>query len=131
MGEGPSEGELVMKVPEAEEKVREAIIEIRKVFTNKKWCKWADAWLSGADRSVESAVSIAEDMARRAPTKTTPGRPPSRGALLSLPAGNAALAAAIVARSSDELDQFAVMMLEEYVKRKELPPASKGGRQKQ
>jgi len=117
-----------MKVPEAEEKVREAIVEIRKVFTNKKWCKWADAWLSGADRSVESAVSIAEQLARRAPTKTTPGRPASRAALLSMPAGNAALAAAIVARSSDELDQFAAMMLEEYVKRKALPPASKGGR---
>lgn len=117
-----------MKVPEAEEKVRETIIEIRKVFTNKKWCKWADAWLSGADRSVESAISIAEDMARRrAPAKTTAGRPSSRGALLSLPAGNAALAAAIVARSSDELDQFAAMMLEDYVKGKGLPPASKGG----
>jgi hypothetical protein len=121
-----------MKVPEAEEKVRETIIEIRKVFTNKKWCKWADAWLSGTDRSVESAVSIAEDMARRrAPTKTTAGRPSSRGALLSLPAGNAALAAAIVARSGDELDQFAAMMLEEYVKGKGLPPASKGGGQRQ
>src|SRR5215467_3058776 len=107
-----------MKVPEAEEKVRDTIIEIRKVFTNKKWCKWADAWLSGADRSVESATSIAEDMARRAPTKTSAGRSTSRAALLSLPAGNAALAAAIVARSSDELDQFAVMMLEEYVKTK-------------
>lgn len=117
-----------MKVPEAEEKVREAIIEIRKVFTNKKWCKWADAWLSGADRSVESAVSIGEDLARRAPTKAPPGRPSSRAALLSMPAGNAALAAAIVARSSGELDQFAAMMLEEYVTRKVLPPASKGGR---
>jgi hypothetical protein len=117
-----------MKVPEAEEKVREAIIEIGKGFTNKKWRKWADAWLSGADRSVESAVSIAEDMARRAPTKTTPGQPASRAALLAMPAGNAALAAAIVARSSGELDQFAAMMLEEYVKRKELPPASKSGR---
>jgi hypothetical protein len=117
-----------MKVSEAEERVREAILEIRKVFTNKKWCKWADAWLSGADRSAESAVSIAEDMARRAPTKTTTGRPTSRGALLSLPAGNAALAAAIVARGGDELDQFAAMMLEEYVKRKVQPPALKGGR---
>ena len=37
-----------MEVPEAEEKVREIIIEIRKVFTNKKWCQWADAWLSQA-----------------------------------------------------------------------------------
>ena len=117
-----------MKVEEAEEKVREAIIEIRKVFTNKKWCKWADAWLSGADRSAESAMSIAEDMARRRPAKTTVGRPSSRGAQLSLPAGNAALAAAIVARSSDELDKFAALMLEEYVKGKGLPPTSKGGR---
>ena len=55
-----------MKVPEAEEKVRETIIEIRKVFTNKKWCKWADAWLLSMDRSVESAVSIAEDIWRAA-----------------------------------------------------------------
>jgi hypothetical protein len=29
----------------AEEKVREAVVAIRKVFTNKKWCKWADEWL--------------------------------------------------------------------------------------
>jgi NAD/NADP transhydrogenase alpha subunit len=117
-----------MKVPEAEEKVRETIIEIRKVLTNKKWCKWADAWLSGADRSVESAISIAEEMARRrAPAKTTAGRSSSRRPLLSLSAGNAALAAAIVARSTGELDQFAAMMLAEYVKGRGLPTASKEG----
>jgi hypothetical protein len=34
-----------MKVAEAEKKVREAVIEIRKLSTNKKWCNWADAWL--------------------------------------------------------------------------------------
>jgi hypothetical protein len=117
-----------MKVPEAEEKVRETIIEIRKVFTNKRWCKWADAWLSGADRSVESAISIGEDMARRrSPAKTSAGRSSSRRALLSLSAGNVALAAAIVARSSGELDQFAAMMLAEYVKGGEFSPASKEG----
>jgi NAD/NADP transhydrogenase alpha subunit len=121
-----------MKVPEAEEKVRETIIEIRKLFTNKKWCKWADAWLSGADRSAESAISTAEDMARRrVSAKTTAGRSSSRGALLSRSAGNAALAAAIVARSSGELDEFAAMMLAEYVKGKGLPSASKEGGQAQ
>ena len=105
-----------MKVAEAERKVRETITEIRKVFTNKKWRAWADAWLSGADRSVASAESIAEEMARHTSKATAAGRPPSRAAMLKVPAGNASLAAAIVARNAgEEIDPFASMMLEGYL----------------
>jgi hypothetical protein len=50
-----------VKVGETEKKVLETIIEIRKVFTNKKWCTWADARLSGADRTAASAESPAKD----------------------------------------------------------------------
>jgi hypothetical protein len=106
-----------VKIKEAEEKVREAVVAIRKVFTNKKWCKWADEWLSGADRTAASAESIAKEMARHAPKATSAGRLSSRSAMLKSPAGKAALAAAIVARSaSDEIDPFASMMLEGYLK---------------
>src|SRR5262249_31970854 len=92
----------------AEEKVREAVVAARKVFTNKKWCKWAaDEWLSGAGRTPASAESVAKEMARHAPKATAAGRLSSRGAMLKSPAGKAALAAAIVARSaSDEIDPF-------------------------
>jgi hypothetical protein len=118
-----------MKVSEAEQKVRETIIEIRKVFTNKKWCKWADAWLSGADRTVASAESVAKEMARHAPKATATGRPPPRAAMLKSPAGNAAFAAATVARSAgDEIDPFASMMLEGYLKKDDPAAAKKKGR---
>jgi hypothetical protein len=50
-----------VKIGEAEKKVRETTIEIRKVFTNKKWCTWADARLSGANRTAASAESLAKD----------------------------------------------------------------------
>ena len=114
-----------MKVGEAEEKVRETIIEIRKVFTNKKWCKWADAWLSGADRTPASADSVAKEMARHPTKATATGRPPSRAAMLKLSAGNAALAAAIVARSAgEEIDPFASMILEGYLKSDRPPRVS-------
>lgn len=111
-----------MKVSAAEKKLRGAIAEIRKTYRNKKWCQWADAWLSGSDRTAESAVSIAETAARRAPKPASSGRAPSPSALLSEPAGNAALAAAIIARSSGgELDQFASMMLDGYLKPTDQP----------
>ena len=106
-----------MKVAAAEKKLRDTIGEIRKTYRNKRWCQWADARLSGTDRTAESAVSIAEATMRRAPKTTRSGGPPSPSALLSEPASNAALAAAIIARStSGELDQFAAMMLEGYLK---------------
>jgi hypothetical protein len=107
-----------MKVEDAEEKVRESIIEIRKVFTNKKWCRWADAWLSGADRSVASAELVTKEMGRYTSKPTSSGQPPSPSAMLKSPAGNAALAAAIVARSAgEEIDPFASLMLEGYLKK--------------
>jgi hypothetical protein len=107
-----------MKVGETEEKVRETITEIRKVFTNRKWCNWADAWLSGTDRTAASAESVAKEMARHPAKATATGRPPSRVAMLKLPARNAALAAAIVARSAgEEIDPFASLMLEGYLKK--------------
>jgi hypothetical protein len=109
-----------VKIKEAEEKVRETIVAIRKVFTNKKWCKWADEWLSGTDRTAASAESVAKEMARPTTKATASGRPPSRAAILKSPAGNAALAAAILARSSGgEIDPFASMMLEGYLKKDE------------
>jgi len=125
-----------MKVAEAEKKVREAVIEIRKLSTNKKWCNWADAWLSGADRTAASAESVAKEMARGAPKASSSGRPRTRAALLKEPAGNAALAAAIVARSgAEEIDPFASMLLEGYLKknasggkRRAGPLANKGRR---
>jgi hypothetical protein len=107
-----------MKMKDAEEKIRESIIEIRKLFTNKKWCRWADAWLSGADRSVASAELVAKEMGRHAPKSTSSGQPSSPSAMLKSPAQNAALAAAIVARSADEeIDPFASLMLEGYLKK--------------
>ena len=107
-----------MKVGEAEEKVRETVTEIRKVFTNRKWCKWADAWLSGIDRTAASAESVAKEMARHPAKATATRRPSSSVAMLKLPAGNAALAAAIVARSAgEEIDPFASLMLESYLKK--------------
>jgi hypothetical protein len=52
-------------------------------------------------------------MARHAPKATAADRLSSRGAMLKSPAGKAALAAAIVARSaSDEIDPFTSMMLD-------------------
>jgi len=118
-----------VKIKEAEEKVRETIVAIREVFTNKKWCKWADDWLSGADRTAASAEEFAKEMARHTPKAAT-GRAPSRAALRS-PAGNAALAAAIVARSSgEEIDPFASMMLEGYLKNADAPSVKKKKGQK-
>jgi len=117
-----------MKVEEAEKRVRETISEIREGFKNKKWCQWADEWLSGADRTAPSAESIANEMARHRTKATAAGRAPSRSAMLKVPAENAALAAAIVARNlSDEIDPFASLMLEGYLKKDE---PSAGGKKK-
>ena len=59
-------------------------------------------------------------LARHRTKATAAGRPPSRSAMLKVPAENAALAAAIVARNlSDEIDPFASLMLEGYLKKDE------------
>lgn len=107
-----------MKVAQAEKKVRQTVIEIRKLSTNRKWCNWADAWLSSTDRSAASAESAAKVMARGAPKASAGDRPPTRATLLKESAGNAALAAAIVARSGgEEIDPFASMILAGYLKK--------------
>jgi hypothetical protein len=77
-----------MNVREAERKLRETITEIRQPFTNKKWCRWADARLCGADRTAASPESAAKEMSGDATKATTTGRPPSRAAMLRSPAGN-------------------------------------------
>jgi len=65
-------------------------------------------------------------MARHAPKATAAGRLSSRGAMLKSPAGKGALAAAIVARSaSDQIDPFASMMLEGYLKNDHPVPGKK------
>jgi len=120
-----------VKIKDAEEKVRETIAAIREVFANKKWCKWADDWLSGANRTAASAEEVAKEMARHTPNAAATGRVPSRAAILKSPAGNVALAAAIVARSSgEEIDPFASMMLEGYLKNEDAPSVRKKKEQK-
>jgi hypothetical protein len=49
------------------EKLRETIVAIHKVFRNKRWRTWADAWLAGTDRTSKSAIATATAIARLSP----------------------------------------------------------------
>jgi hypothetical protein len=85
-----------MDTAEAREKIRETIMAIRKVFKNKVWQAWADAWLAGTDQTSESAMAMAQAMARLTPTTIRSDRRPSAEALLVPPACNVALIASFI-----------------------------------
>ncbi len=84
-----------METDEARKQIRETITAIRKVFKNKEWRAWADAWLAGTERTSESAMAMSKAMAHLSPkTLRTGGLSPQ--ALLVASAGNAALTASFV-----------------------------------
>src|SRR5271170_7664844 len=85
-----------MNTTEARERIRETITAIRKVFTNKAWCAWADAWLAGKDQTSKSAMAMAQAMALLPRTVIKRDRRNSRQVLLAAPAGNVAAAARFV-----------------------------------
>ena len=57
-----------MDTDEARKQIRETILAIRKVFKNKDWRVWADAWLAGSDQSSESAMAMAGAIAHMSST---------------------------------------------------------------
>jgi hypothetical protein len=81
---------------EARKQIRETITAIRKVFRNKDWRAWADAWLAGTDRTSESAMAMSKAMVHVSPTTLPNGQRLSHEVLLVGPAGNAALMASFV-----------------------------------
>ena len=100
--------ELDMPKPTLEQWIRFGILYAMKVCEDKKWRQWAEDWLSGKDRSRESASDAASSAASRVASRTASRAASFAASYATSRATSAASYAASYAASASDIDLIAI-----------------------